>query len=68
MQKDLAVYDNDWKLNPFVSQPTDDLNEMLKLLDYIISKMCGGIRGTVVVRWTAGQQVSRSILRQGHDS
>ena len=27
-----------------------------------------GIRGTVVVRWTAGQQVERSILRQGHDT
>ena len=27
-----------------------------------------GIRGTVVVRWTAGQQVERAILRQGHDS
>ena len=26
------------------------------------------IRGTVVVRWTAGQQVDRSILCQGHDS
>ena len=29
---------------------------------------CGGIRGTVVVRWTAGQQVKQAILRQGHDS
>ena len=28
----------------------------------------GGIRGTVVARWTAGQQVERSILRQGNDS
>ena len=28
----------------------------------------GGIRGTVVARWTSGQQVERSILRQGHDS
>ena len=28
----------------------------------------GGIRGTVVARWTAGQQVERSILRQGHGS
>ena len=28
----------------------------------------GGIRGTVVTRWTAGQQVERSILHQGHDS
>ena len=27
-----------------------------------------GIRGTVVARWTAHQQVERSILRQGHDS
>ena len=28
----------------------------------------GGIRSTVVVRWTVGQQVGRSILQQGHDS
>ena len=28
----------------------------------------GGIRGTVVARWTAGQLVERSILHQGHDS
>ena len=27
-----------------------------------------GIRGTVVARWIAGQQVERSILRQGYDS
>ena len=26
------------------------------------------IRGTVVARWTAGQQVERTIQRQGHDS
>ena len=26
------------------------------------------ILGTVVVRWTAGEQVDRSILHQGHDS
>ena len=28
----------------------------------------GGIRGTVVARWTAGQQVEPSNLRQGHNS
>ena len=28
----------------------------------------GGIRGTVAARWTSGQQVERSILRQEHDS
>ena len=27
----------------------------------------GGIRGSVVAHWTAGQQVERSILRKGHD-
>ena len=27
----------------------------------------GGIRGTVVSRWTTNQQVERLILRQGHD-
>ena len=27
----------------------------------------GSIRGTVVACWTAGQEVERSILRQGHD-
>ena len=26
------------------------------------------INGTVVAHWTAGQQVARAILRQGHDS
>ena len=28
----------------------------------------GGIRSTVVVRWTAGSLVGQSILHQGHDS
>ena len=28
----------------------------------------GDVRGTVVERWAAGQQVERSILHQGHDS
>ena len=28
----------------------------------------GGIRGSEVARWTADQQIERSILRQGHDS
>ena len=28
----------------------------------------GDVRGTVVARWTPGQQVERSILLQGHDS
>ena len=28
----------------------------------------GGIRGAMVAHWTAGQQVERLILRQGHDS
>ena len=28
----------------------------------------GGIRGTVVAHWTAGQQVEGSIVRQVHDS
>ena len=27
-----------------------------------------GVRSTVVARWTAGQQVDRAILHQGHDS
>ena len=27
-----------------------------------------GIRGTMVVHWTAAQQVQRSILHQGHGS
>ena len=33
-----------------------------------VESVRGGIRGTVVARWTAVQQVERSILRQGHDS
>ena len=28
----------------------------------------GGIRSSVIARWTADQQADRSILRQGHDS
>ena len=28
----------------------------------------GGVRSTVIARWTAGQQDERSILHQGHDS
>ena len=28
----------------------------------------GGVPGTVVARWTAGQQVNQVILLQGHDS
>ena len=28
----------------------------------------GGIRSTVVARWTAGQQLERAILHQGHVS
>ena len=28
----------------------------------------GGIRSTMVARWTADQKVKRSILHQGHDS
>ena len=28
----------------------------------------GDIRGTVVARWTADQQVEQLILLQGHDS
>ena len=28
----------------------------------------GSIRSTVVVHWTAGEQVERSYLHQGHDS
>ena len=28
----------------------------------------GDIRSTVVARWSTGQQVERSIRREGHDS
>ena len=34
------------------------------MLCYVV----GGVRIPVVVRWTAGQQVERLILRLGHDS
>ena len=34
---------------------------------YFISST-GGIHGTVVVHWTAGQHVEQLILHQGHDS
>ena len=27
----------------------------------------GGIRGTVVARWTAGRQIERCVLHQVHD-
>ena len=33
-----------------------------------MSGVVEGIRGTVIARWTTGQQVERSILRQGYDS
>ena len=36
--------------------------------DDIILRFVGGIRSTVITRWTAGQQVERSTLHQGHDS
>ena len=38
------------------------------LLQYANHQQIGGIRGAVVARWTTGQQVERSILRQGQDS
>ena len=28
----------------------------------------GSVRGTVIARWTAGQEVERSFLRQKHES
>ena len=34
----------------------------------VLSVLHWGIRGTEVTHWTAGQQVERSILHQGHDS
>ena len=33
-----------------------------------ICRVEGGIRSTVVVRWTAGQNVERLTMYQGHDS
>ena len=38
------------------------------IVDSFFQQVSGGIRGTVVARWTAGQQVERSILREGNDS
>ena len=32
------------------------------------SYQIGDIRTTVVARWTAGEQVERSIMHQGHNS
>ena len=39
-----------------------------RMFPLIIFQDRGVIRGTMVTRWTTGQQVQRSILRQGHDS
>ena len=36
-----------------------------------IKSLCqqlGGVRSSVVARWSAGQQVERLIIHQGHDS
>ena len=40
----------------------------LHQMNVAIYKCTGGIRGKVVALWTTGQQVERSILRQGQDS
>ena len=37
-------------------------------MNCICVKNNGGIHGTVVARWTAGQQAKQSIMRQGHGS
>ena len=37
-------------------------------MNHTVYQIQGDIRGTVVARWTAGQQVERSILHQGHGS
>ena len=44
------------------------LDKTERALKWFYCISLGGIHGTVVVRGTAGQQVERSILRQGYDS
>ena len=43
-------------------------HEVMLRCQRIMCSYEGGICGTVVARWTAGQQVDRSILHQGRDS
>ena len=40
----------------------------LKVIVVIVTAVVGVIRSAIVARWTAGQQVERSILHQEHDS
>ena len=54
---------NEWAIIP------EDVIHKLSIIDqYFLQRQSGGIRGTVVARWTTGQQVERSILRQEHGS
>ena len=48
------------------------LGRAVMILEYGIvllpESVSGGIRSSVVARWTSGQQAERSILHQGHDA
>ena len=55
---------DDTALDTFVYQRNTELS-----LNHSLLNLHWDIHGTVVVRWTAGQQqVDRSILHLGHDS
>ena len=43
------------------------INKYLPLIKYV-SGGGGGIRSSVIVHWTAGQQVEQATVHQGHDS
>ena len=47
---------------------TNCVTEVLHFLLQNTMRIIGGIRGTVVARWTADQQDERSILRHGYYS
>ena len=48
----------------------DDIQGCVSFLNQLLVVLLssGGARVTVVARWTAGQEVERAILHQGHDS
>ena len=57
-----------WILSSYLkAQPLETFCQFM-LYSWLYKHIKGGIRGTVIARWTTGQQGKRSILRQGHDS
>ena len=65
---------NDKVLVQLCSRCTCSHDQFYERMDYIVERYLHflaclrGIRSAVVARWTIGQQVERSILRQGQVS